>query len=318
MIFRVLQEEASTLWEKTKFIVSTASTAAKLSPKLDRIHLPRFGKDFEVSLLGDNPSIRDAGIDYLVLDEAGAMHELDVLGALLCCASNVLLVGDHHQLPPAVSLHFKGHDDYRRSTMQRLIEGEKNSDRFDFFQLVQQYRMPPLLCRLVSDLYYGGTLKTAPEKERENNPHTILKRTWVWGEEEIENASYYNFPEAQEVLATARSLLKKGAKIEAVVVITFYAAQRALIEKLARQDPDPELKKLHVATVDSMQGQERDHVILSCVRTKEPGFTKNKNRLNVAVSRAKLSLTIIVNKNLKNRTHWRNVLEKVKNLNASR
>eukprot|EP00854_Cymbomonas_tetramitiformis_P032809 gene32809-41794_t len=39
-------------------------------------------------------------LEYVILDEAGAMLEPDALGTLLHGAKAVLLVGDHHQLPP--------------------------------------------------------------------------------------------------------------------------------------------------------------------------------------------------------------------------
>jgi superfamily I DNA and/or RNA helicase len=41
-----------------------------------------------------------------------------------------------------------------------------------------------------------------------------------------------------------------------------------------------------------MQGQERNHVIISCVRVYQAGFTRDAQRMNVAMSRAKESLTV--------------------------
>ncbi len=45
--------------------------------------------------------------------------------------------------------------------------------------------------------------------------------------------------------------------------------------------------------ISEFQGQERDIVILSCVRTDATGFLKSRNRLNVALTRARHSLFII-------------------------
>lgn len=45
---------------------------------------------------------------------------------------------------------------------------------------------------------------------------------------------------------------------------------------------------IDVRCVDGFQGREADFIVLSCVRSSGPGFTREPNRVNVAVSRAKL------------------------------
>ncbi len=55
------------------------------------------------------------------------------------------------------------------------------------------------------------------------------------------------------------------------------------------------MKYVTVGTVDSFQGQERDIIIISCVRAnknKEIGFLKDRRRLNVSITRAKHQLLI--------------------------
>lgn len=94
-----------------------------------------------------------------------------------------------------------------------------------------------------------------------------------------------------------------------VAIITLYKAQDALLRRLflangiEEREVDPAagvgskgLGSLRIMTVDQSQGSEADVVILSCVRSNsrgELGFAKNKNRLNVAVSRAKERLVIV-------------------------
>lgn len=53
--------------------------------------------------------------------------------------------------------------------------------------------------------------------------------------------------------------------------------------------------KVTVNTVDSFQGSENDVIIISCVRDSSNSFLQNRNRLNVALTRAKQALYIIGN-----------------------
>jgi len=318
-----LQAEAEKIWDQTKYIVCTTSTASKLPRSLCSIKLSSF--NCEVSLtkeLEECAALEKADIDYIVLDEAGAMHELDVLGTLLCGARSVVFVGDHLQLPPAVSLTFNKLNDndpfkkddvaYGVSTMERLTSVLSPSH---IFKLKEQYRMPRNLCELVSELWYKGTLRTAPSKIETEKMTVIFKP--VQGKEEREGHSFVNHDEIHQVVRYVCKLLGQGKDIKDIVVITFYKAQREAMKRIAATSElylhyRPKLVELNVATVDSMQGQERDHVILSCVRSGEsPGFTKDKQRMNVAMSRAKQSLTVFgCPGTLMRSRQWRKFLDK--------
>ena len=77
-------------------------------------------------------------------------------------------------------------------------------------------------------------------------------------------------------------------------IITPYDAQRNAIEnasktaKLTWANP--------VFNVDSFQGNEEDHIVVSIVRTSGPGFMKNQRRTNVMLSRCKKSMVICTNR----------------------
>ena len=70
----------------------------------------------------DDLELEDIQISHVILDEAGAMNEIDILGALMTSASSLVLVGDHLQLPPFSRLHKEDHPTYNISLMQQLIE----------------------------------------------------------------------------------------------------------------------------------------------------------------------------------------------------
>lgn len=55
------------------------------------------------------------------------------------------------------------------------------------------------------------------------------------------------------------------------------------------------MKAVQVSTVDAFQGAEKEIVVLSCVRTRQTGFTDSEKRMNVALTRAKRHLLIVGN-----------------------
>lgn len=56
--------------------------------------------------------------------------------------------------------------------------------------------------------------------------------------------------------------------------------------------------KIEVNTVDGFQGQERDVIIMSCVRSQKIGFLSDRQRLCVALTRARHSLIMCGNFNI--------------------
>ena len=89
----------------------------------------------------------------------------------------------------------------------------------------------------------------------------------------------------------ARRYLREEKKFK---IITPYDAQRNAIENA--------LKAMGLAwentvfNVDSFQGNEEDHIILSIVRTTSPGFLTNERRTNVMLSRCKKSMLILTHR----------------------
>ena len=77
-------------------------------------------------------------------------------------------------------------------------------------------------------------------------------------------------------------------------IITPYDAQRNAIES-ALKTANLTWENT-VFNVDSFQGNEEDHIIVSIVRTKAPGFMKNHRRTNVMLSRCKKSMMICTNR----------------------
>ena len=88
----------------------------------------------------------------------------------------------------------------------------------------------------------------------------------------------------------ARRYMEEGKNFK---IITPYDAQRNAIENALKTAFLP--WENAVFNVDSFQGNEEDHIIVSIVRTSAPGFMKNQRRTNVMLSRCKKSMMICTN-----------------------
>nr|GEY35651.1 hypothetical protein [Tanacetum cinerariifolium] len=86
-----------------------------------------------------------------------------------------------------------------------------------------------------------------------------------------------------------------GGKDEICVrIITPYMNQVECIKRqFVRNLNEQDLKNISFETIDAFQGQERDIIILSCVRTKDLGFVADRKRMNVALTRAKRALWVL-------------------------
>ena len=100
-----------------------------------------------------------------------------------------------------------------------------------------------------------------------------------------------NEGEVKIAVHMAKRYILKGEKFK---IITPYDAQRNAIEKALKNAGLP--WESTVFNVDSFQGNEADHIIVSIVRTSSPGFMKNKRRTNVMLSRCKKSMMILTNR----------------------
>lgn len=258
-----------------------------------------------------------------MLDEAGATAESYVPLLIRLGAENLVLLGDHKQLSPLVlasggdrELEDKNVD---RSLMERVLDCGLRP-----FPLREQYRMPPSLCDLVSDLFYEGALHTAPTKalacsmsrlgisRRGSSPLHWIE---VASSEDSVGKSKVNVGEVAMIDELLRSDPVLSTTCEVIFIITFYKPQAALLQHvLERLHTQKLAKNVQVLTVDAAQGSEAAHVILSPVRSNSSnkiGFVENPRRLCVAISRAQESFTVVGNGSMLSRAsdHWQQVVQ---------
>jgi hypothetical protein len=224
----------------------------------------------------------------LVVDEAGTCADSCIVPVLARNESGgtferLVIVGDAKQLPCFTRL--RDPLDAPVSLIERVDAVVGSA------LLTTQYRMFSKLCDLISSLYYEGRLVTGKlDPMGELKVHTIKgnAETEDWG------TSIFNAPEARTAIALARGHLETGRG--SVAVMAFYKAQ---VKKIAEALADTEAV---VITVDASQGQEYDHVVLSCVVDgNRRSFLEDRRRMNVALSRAKLSLDVVMHPSLPRR-----------------
>jgi hypothetical protein len=150
------------------------------------------------------------------------------------------------------------------------------------------------ICKVVSERFYNNMLITpASVKEaRRLAERTPLIWVSVRGQETVpaKSKSYVNYEEVNVIRGVVDRLRAKHTKAS-IAVLTFYKGQlKELMEAVEAS------LNVEVLTVDSCQGSEFDYVVLSTVRANRMGsigFVKDKQRINVAISRSINGLVVV-------------------------
>lgn len=261
------------------------------------------------TLVGSNNRLMQGQkFNTLFIDEAAQALEAACWIAIRR-ASRVILAGDHCQLPPTVKSMAALKGGLGKTLMERIVERKPAVVTL----LKVQYRMNEEIMRFSSDWFYHGEVVGAPQVSHRGILDYDIPIDWIavegeageGGEEFVGNSfGRVNKREAELTLDVLRRYFVKIGKRRVldeqidVGVISPYRAQvqylRALIKKDAFFKPFRHL--LSVNTVDGFQGQERDVILISLVRSNaegQIGFLRDLRRMNVAITRARMKLMIL-------------------------
>lgn len=246
--------------------------------------------------------VPDGGYDLLVVDEAGQFALANTL-AVAGAARNLLLLGDPQQLPQvSQGVHPEPVD---RSALGWLTDGHDTlPDELGYF-LARTWRMHPDLCAAVSTLSYEGRLE-AVRRTRERSLEGVAPGIRTRFVEHAGNA-VRSTEEAAEVVRVVEEVLGRRwvdpaagadrplAEQDVLVVVPYNAQVRAVRDALDAAGHTG----VRVGTVDKFQGQEAPVAILTTAASSPEDvprgmeFLLNRNRLNVAVSRAQWCAVIV-------------------------
>ena len=245
----------------------------------------------------------------LFIDEAAQALEAASWIAIRRC-SRVILAGDHCQLPPTVKSFEALKGGLGKTLMERIVEQKPEVVTL----LKMQYRMNEEIMRFSSDWFYGNQVESAPEVKyrsildldvpmewksyKPQEPGTGLESP---GEGRL---SLVNRAEAELTLQTLQQYFERIGKTRLlnerldVGIISPYRAQVQYLRQMVKQSEyfKPFRSLIAINTVDGFQGQERDIIVVSLVRSNDEGqigFLRDLRRMNVAITRARMKLIIL-------------------------
>ena len=254
----------------------------------------------------DNAVLKGRRFTTLYIDEAGQALEAACWIAIRK-ADRVIFAGDHCQLPPTV----KSVEAERAGLLRSLMESVVDKCRSAVELLTVQYRMNEAIMRFSSDWFYGGRLQAAEEVKCRgildfDSPVEWLDTSEMDFSEKYVSATggRVNPDEGEFMLDSLEAYIKRiGEKrVEDenldFAVISPYKAQVSWLRRNAKKrNVLRRLKgKIAINTIDGFQGQERDVVFISLVRSNDDGkigFLSDLRRMNVAMTRARMKLVII-------------------------
>ncbi|CAH1110310.1 unnamed protein product [Psylliodes chrysocephalus] len=234
-----------------------------------------------------------------IIDEATQCNEIECLSPIQLQIDKFILVGDPQQLAAVVCNKEAQQLGFGKSLFSRIAENFPNRRIYQFpiKMLYDQYRMKPEICDYPNRAFYGGTLNSFPKCYNPIEPPLKPYVLFNLKGSDSPSGDYTNTDEVtliSNLLDTLRCYIKPTC-VYNIGIITPYKAQKELILKHVATIKFNQNVKITVNTVDSFQGMENDVVIISCVRYSTNYFLANKQRLNVALTRAKQALYVIGN-----------------------
>ncbi|HEY8741170.1 MAG TPA: AAA domain-containing protein [Candidatus Dormibacteraeota bacterium] len=243
---------------------------------------------------------------YAFLDEANKARAEETL-PFIALGQRVVLIGDHHQLPPVVEEEDlsglkRGTAEWhlaRKSYFEILWESDLPA--VSKIRLEVQHRMHPAVRHLVSQRFYGGSLRDGDAvKQYQRIKLFGQHRALVWidsagadvREVRTGNGSIYNVNHVNICRAIVRMLSERADPELSIALIGMYREQ-------VRRYGNPRQwtnRDFRADTVDAFEGAEADIVIVDLVRSNPRGmvgFLEVHNRVNVAMSRAKRLLIVV-------------------------
>lgn len=229
--------------------------------------------------------------DYVIMDEAS---QVDIAtGALsLYSANNAVIVGDTKQIRNVVT-----QEEILNSVFSNyLIPNCYNSAYNSFLQSIssiqanipsvllrEHYRCHPLIIGFCNKRFYDSQLLVMSEY-KENNALNIVRTV-------IGNHARGHVNQRQVDAIVSEIIPTLPYKCDDIGIIAPYNRQIDALQKALEYNG---YQSIQTATVHKFQGREKDVIILSTVDNEISSFVDDPNLMNVAISRAKEQLYVLL------------------------
>lgn len=280
--------------------------------RLDGSAYPAFIADTEGCVIGgtawdfaNDTRVPDAALDLLVVEEAGQFSLANTI-AVARAARNLLLLGDPQQLPQvSQGIHPESVDE---SALGWLVgdgpAGHHTLPAERGYFLECTYRMHPAVCGPVSRLSYDRRLLSVEPVTAARVLAGVAPGVRTLLVPHDGNATE-SPEEAAAIVTEIAGMLGRDWTDENgtrpltqtdVLVVTPYNAQ---VVALRRHLDEAGLPEVRAGTVDKFQGQQAPVVFVSMAASSSDdvprgmSFLLNRNRLNVAISRAKYAAVLV-------------------------
>eukprot|EP00915_Cephaloidophora_sp_WS-2016_P009174 GHVH01012999.1.p1 GENE.GHVH01012999.1~~GHVH01012999.1.p1 ORF type:complete len:1248 (+),score=148.77 GHVH01012999.1:36-3779(+) len=280
-----------------------------------------------------NPMYNSFEFCRVLIDEAGQALEPSLLVGICRGALQMVIVGDHNQLPPTVKSRDAHSYGMGISLLERWFNDLNDDEKYDYakkagydfkirYVLDVQRRMHPSLVMWSSAMIYGGQVRSAPggiETKAihhvflpNGNSRLVLVDTGTSCENKVGRSTVNEIEKDDVTNFVNRFIHTASIDQNSLGIITPYRAQQNLI----RTDLGINgLGCVEVNSVDGFQGREKDVIVCSMVRSNhhgEIGFVTDLRRMNVMLTRAKSLLFVFMDINTFQRsrsTFWKHWIE---------
>jgi hypothetical protein len=274
---------------------------------------------FETGIRNKSPEY-----DVAIFDEASQLLIHHTLMAMPC-AKQYIFVGDHQQMPPAIQGFHKGNP-VNQSVFSYLLDYYPGLNHV----LDETRRMNNAITAFPSSEYYGNRLKPIPDARRRKLQIAAMPQDTTLAKivdpeapvvfVHVDHSDYsQECPEEARVVARIVFELVAQCGIDpkdGLCVVAAYRRQNNLVRQyiaeiasskkrlrrsVARRLLSPDLI---IDTVERIQGQERDVVIVSLTASDEEHIKSEKdflmmpNRMNVSFTRPRTKLIVVGSKSL--------------------
>lgn len=253
-----------------------------------------------------HPVMRGRKFKTAFIDEAAQSLEAACWIPILR-SHRIILAGDHCQLPPTIKSAEAAKSGLAVTLFEKGIEKHPQAASL----LKVQYRMHEAIMKFPSQWFYSNKLIAHPSVKsgllQPNQAPVDFIDTAGCGfteKQDPESLSRFNEEEAVLVIRQIERLVEEiGIEvwIEQEITMGIITPYRAQVDELTKlSEASILLESLHklisINTVDAFQGQERDVIVISFVRSNEKaevGFLSDIRRTNVAITRARKKLLMV-------------------------